>query len=63
MHSNVLPQPMFDASVNNWVSGSVGVTGAPIRTLYVVFHHWRSSSTVGERGIHKLLVKASKSQC
>ena len=55
-------QPMFDASMNNWVSGSVRVTGVPLRTLYVVFHQWRSSSTVRERGIHKLLVKTSKSR-
>ena len=41
------PQPMFDASVNNWVSGSVGVIGAPLRTLCADFHHWRSSSTRG----------------
>ena len=27
------PQPMFKASVNNWVSGSVGVTGTTLRTL------------------------------
>ena len=44
------PQPMFDAPVNNWVSGSVGVIGAPLRTLCADFHHWRSS-TAGGKGV------------
>ena len=39
------PLSMFKASVNNWVSGSVGVTGATLRTLCADVHHWRSSAT------------------
>ena len=39
---------MFDAPVNNWVSGSVGVTRAPLRTLCADFYHWRSSSAGGK---------------